>query len=125
MKPYLTAILTASLLAGCAGGTYGVADGGQTGSISNNLIKMYVDNQCRTELQSRNEWRLVSLAMSQEQQTEWENRICGCASEEAPKQITAADMPQLLTEQGRTRVLADVTVKTVTACVQRLYPGNR
>ena len=59
--------------------------------------------------------------MTADKQREWENKICGCASEEAPNQITAADMTQLLSETGRTKVAAEVTAKTVTACVKRLY----
>lgn len=59
--------------------------------------------------------------MSQAQQTEWENKICGCVSEEAPNQITAADLPQLLTETGRVKVATDVTTKTVTACYKKLF----
>ena len=59
--------------------------------------------------------------MSQAKQTEWENKICGCASEEAPNQITAAQLPELLTESGRVKVAAEVTTKTVTECYKRLF----
>lgn len=115
-------------LGGCAGngGNAGGMGGlGQTvGGIGSNLLSMYVQNQCVNELQSRNEWRLVALAMSQQQQAEWENRICGCVSEEAPNHLSAADLTQLVSEQGRTQVMADVTVKTVSACFQRLYKGK-
>ena len=54
-------------------------------------------------------------------QKAWESKICGCASEEAPNQITAAQLPELLTESGRVKVAADVTTKTVTACFKRLF----
>ena len=82
---------------------------------------MYVQNKCVTELQARPEWRTIALAMSQAKQTEWENKICGCASEEAPNQITAAQLPELLTESGRMKVAAEVTTKTVTACYKHLF----
>lgn len=123
-------ILSAALLAlgGCAetGGLLGGGTGGSgsAGDMGVNLVKMYVNNQCRNELQSRNEWRMISLAMSAQQQRDWEDRICGCATEEAPQQISAADLGQLLTEQGRTRVAADVTARTVGACFKRLYRGR-
>ena len=90
-------------------------------NIGSTLLKTAIDNQCRTELNNRNEWRMIALAMTADKQREWENKICGCASEEAPNQITAADMTQLLSETGRTKVAAEVTAKTVTACVKRLY----
>ena len=50
-----------------------------------------------------------------------ENKICGCVSEEAPNQLTAADLTQILTPEGRTRVVAEVGAKTVTACYKRLF----
>ena len=78
-------------------------------------------NQCSAELNKRKEWRLITLAMSERQQQDWEDRICGCAAEEAPQQISAADLGQLVSEEGRTRVVAEVTAKTVTACFKRLY----
>ncbi len=112
------------MLGGCGGmgdlGGLGLG-GGNTSNIGANLFSMYVQNQCKTELQSRSEWRLAALAMSQSQQEAWENKICGCVSEEAPNQLTAADLTQILTPEGRTRVVAEVGAKTVTACYKRLF----
>ena len=115
-------ILCAALLAlgGCAE-TGGLLGGGTGSGFGGNLIKAYVKNQCSTELNRRKEWRLITLAMSERQQQEWEDRICGCAAEEAPQQVSAADLGQLVSEEGRTRVVAEVTAKTVTACFKRLY----
>lgn len=125
MKKALLLGVVATLLSACA------VDGSSSASSINNnisvsniggtLLKTAIDNQCRTELNNRNEWRMIALAMTADKQREWENKICGCASEEAPNQITAADMTQLLSETGRTKVAAEVTAKTVTACVKRLY----
>ena len=131
MKKTALTLITATLLTACAdSGTAGVSGllGGGAGAgtpsaagIGKSAVQMYVQNKCVTELQSRNEWRTLALAMSQAKQTEWENKICGCASEEAPNQITAAQLPELLTESGRVKVAADVTTKTVTACFKRLF----
>ena len=68
--------------------------------------------------------RMAALAMSAEKQEEWESKICGCASEEAPNQLTANEMMQVLSPSTRTQALATVTAKTVTACVKRIYTGN-
>ena len=128
MKKIALTLITATLLTACAdSGTSvgGLLGGGNASSgaasISKSAVQMYVQNKCVTELQSRNEWRTLALAMSQAKQTEWENKICGCASEEAPNQITAAQLPELLTESGRVKVAAEVTTKTVTACFKRLF----
>ena len=128
MKKIALPLITATLLTACAdSGTSvgGLLGGGNASSgaasIGKSAVQMYVQNKCVTELQSRNEWRTLALAMSQAKQTEWENKICGCASEEAPNQITAAQLPELLTESGRVKVAADVTTQTVTACFKRLF----
>ena len=127
MKKIALTLITATLLTACAdSGTSvgGLLGGGNASSgaasIGKSAVQMYVQNKCVTELQSRNEWRTLALAMSQAKQTEWENKICGCVSEEAPNQITAAQLPELLTESGRVKVAAEVTTKTVTACFKRL-----
>ena len=125
MKKALLLGVVATLLSACVvDGSSSTSSMGSNMSVSNiggTLLKTAIDNQCRTELNNRNEWRMIALAMTADKQREWENKICGCASEEAPNQITAADMTQLLSETGRTKVAAEVTAKTVTACVKRLY----
>lgn len=117
MKKTAFVLAAALMLGGCGG----MGDLGGLGLGGGNLFSMYVQNQCKTELQSRSEWRLAALAMSQSQQEAWENKICGCVSEEAPNQLTAADLTQILTPEGRTRVVAEVGAKTVTACYKRLF----
>lgn len=120
-KSSVCALAAALALGGCTSTGMSGDNGFGIGQAGSGLVKMYVKNQCVNELQSRNEWRLVALAMSQQQQAEWEDKICGCAGEEVPNQLSAADLTQLVSEEGRTKVMADVTVKTVTACFKRLY----
>ncbi|WP_416190389.1 hypothetical protein ACM67B_04875 [Neisseria sp. CCUG17229] len=125
MKKILAATMSALLLGACASGTGTSMNGLGSGTgIGSSVVKMAVENQCRTELNKRNEWRMVALAMSAEKQEEWESKICGCASEEAPNQLTANEMMQVLSPSTRTQALATVTAKTVTACVKRVYTGN-
>lgn len=151
MKKIMSILATSLMLSACAGNGGSVSDmaagvgsviggmvnGGsttttETGStegkstgITAGLIKMYVQNQCVSNLQAREEWRLVALAMSQAKQTEWENKICGCVSEEAPNHITAADLTGILSEQGRAKLMTEVTAKTVTACYKRIFTGTK
>lgn len=144
MKKTLSILMTAVLLSACAGsgssasessnsgigsaiggllgGGNSTSEGGSTtGGLTRGLIQMYVKNQCATNLQARNEWRLAALAMSAEKQAEWEDKICGCVTEEAPNHITAADLTGALTESGRAKLMTEVTTKTVTACYKRLF----
>lgn len=121
IKNFFAATTAAVFLGGCAAGTdTGFGLGSGTG-IGGSVVKMAVDNQCRSELNKRNEWRLIALAMSAEKQREWEDKICGCASEEAPNQVTGQELMQVLNPSTRNQAIASVTVKTVNACFQRLY----
>lgn len=128
MKRILATLSLSVLLSACAGGGMdgmfggsGNSSGNAGGLGVNSMVKMAVDNQCRTELGNRNEWRVVALAMTADKQREWEDKICGCASEEAVQQLSANDMMQMVNTSTRTQAIANVTARTVTACVQRLY----
>lgn len=128
MKKIALTLITATLLTACAdSGTSvgGLLGGGNASSgaasIGKSAVQMYVQNKCVTELQSRNEWRTLALAMSQAKQTEWENKICGCASEEVPNQLSANELMSMVNANTRTQAMANVTAKTVTACFKRLY----
>ena len=128
MKRILATLSLSVLLSACAGGGMdgmfggsGNSSGNAGGLGVNSMVKMAVDNQCRTELGNRNEWRVVALAMTAEKQREWEDKICGCASEEAPNQMSATELMQVVSPSTRTQAVASVTAKTVTACVKRLY----
>lgn len=113
MKKLSLLLGTMLLLSACENGT--------SGAIGRELAKSYINNQCHTELDNRQEWQLITMLMSKQTKTEWEGKICGCASEEASAQLTATDLAEMLTAQGKVKVLSRVTGKTVTACVKRLY----
>ena len=124
MRKTLAIASTAFFLSACAAdGSLlgGNADTDSAAGVSNALLNTWLDNQCRVELNNRNEWRIVALAMTAEKQREWEDKICGCVTQEAPNQLTATDLLQLGTQSGRTQVIAGVTAKTVTACTKRLF----
>ena len=123
MKKTAFVLAAALMLGGCGGmgdlGGLGLG-GGNTSNIGANLFSMYVQNQCKTELQSRSEWRLAALAMSQSQQEAWENKICGCVSEEAPSQMSGEEMIQVINPATRSQAVTNVAVKTVSACFNRI-----
>lgn len=118
MKTIMYAFMLTLALGGCAAG--GGFDTQSGMSMSTGLAKTLIDNQCRAELNNRNEWRVVALAMTAQQQRVWEDKICGCATEEATQNLTVNDMAHMLDPSQRDRVIADVTAKTVTACMNRL-----
>ena len=132
MKSLIIGAVTALTLAACAGGNGGGDLGGLLGggtsngtggaatSIGKSLIQNYAHNQCSVELNKRQEWRLVALAVSAEKQQQWEDQICGCVSEEAPNSVTVTDLVQAATnESARARIVGNAVTKTVTSCLNR------
>ena len=132
MKSLIISAVTALTLAACAGGNGGGDLGGLLGggtsngtggaatSIGKSLIQNYAHNQCSVELNKRQEWRLVALAVTAEKQQQWEDQICGCVSEEAPNSVTVTDLVQAATNQSaRNTIVASAVTKTVTSCLNR------
>lgn len=117
MKKFLAAAAAILVLGACSTDGTGSLGSGVGGS----LVKTAIDNQCRTELNNRTEWRLAMLTQTAAQQQAWEDKICGCASEEAPNQMSTAELMQVVNPSTRAQAVAGVTAKTVTACVKRLY----
>ncbi|AUZ04711.1 MULTISPECIES: hypothetical protein [Vitreoscilla] len=129
MKHIITATVLALTLAACAGGTTGLGYGntGSTGNtnaasgLGKTLVQSYARNQCSVELNKRQEWRLMALAVSADKQAQWEEQICGCVSEEAPNSVTVYDLTQAaVNPQARTEIVANAVTKTVSSCLNRL-----
>ncbi len=132
MKSLIISAVTALTLVACAGGNGGGDLGGLLGggtsngtggaatSIGKSLIQNYAHNQCSVELNKRQEWRLVALAVTAEKQQQWEDQICGCVSEEAPNSVTVTDLVQAATnESARASIVGNAVTKTVTSCLNR------
>ena len=132
MKSLIISAVTALTLAACAGGNGGGDLGGLLGggtsngtggaatSIGKSLIQNYAHNQCSVELNKRQEWRLVALAVTAEKQQQWEDQICGCVAEEAPNSVTVTDLVQAATnESARASIVGNAVTKTVTSCLNR------
>ena len=104
----------AVLLAGCA------ADGRVSENLAREIVSPLVDQQCRTQLNKRQEWQIASALMGNEVKNQWENKICGCVSEEAPANMTNQEMLQVINPATRDQAVANVAVKTVSACLKRI-----
>ena len=104
----------AALLTACA------TDGRVPESMAREVISPLVDQQCRTQLNKRQEWQIASALMGDDVKNRWENKICGCVSEEAPAQMSGEEMLQVLNPATRAQVVSNVAVKTVKACFTRV-----
>ena len=114
------AILTTFTLSGCASTGTGGATNNTVGTATNigvSVFKAAVDNQCRIELEKQKAWRIASVAMTPQQQTTAQNKICGCVSEQAPQQVTIVDMANAAIDtQYRTQMVTRVIAKSLQSC---------
>ena len=104
----------AVLLTACA------ADGRISENVAREIVSPLVDQQCRTQLNKRQEWQIASALMGSEVKSQWENKLCGCVSEEAPANMTNQEILQVINPATRDQAVANVAVKTVSACIKRI-----
>ncbi|MGN6921706.1 hypothetical protein ACTHTH_11315, partial [Neisseria sp. P0017.S008] len=82
-KTLLGAVTSSFLLGACATGGESFGGLGSGTCIGSSVVKLAVDSQCRTELNKRNEWRVIALAMSADTQAGWDDLVCGGAGDVA------------------------------------------
>lgn len=107
-----------------------LGDLGKLDSISNmaktgkldgsSLMKELVDQQCRTQLNDRQEWQLISMLMSKNKKQAWEDKVCSCATEETVNAASTSDIAKVVNPSTRNETVAKITTKAVTACIKRL-----
>jgi len=115
-----TTMLAALALTGCAstGATSNSGDAiGTANEISMNVFKAAIDNQCRSQIENQNAWRIASAAMSDEQEEAVKSRVCGCVSEQAPQQVTLVELGNAAIDPSyRTQLVTRVVAKSLQSC---------
>ncbi|GAA0311157.1 hypothetical protein [Psychrobacter aestuarii] len=123
---YPLTLLSALAIAGCAApnGTTPTGNTTPTGTaadIGMTIFKTAVDNQCRATLQNQQLWQIASVGMTPQQEEVLQSRICGCVSEQAPKQVTLVDMANAAIDpQYRNQLVTKVVANTIQTCYSSL-----
>ena len=115
-----TALLATFALAGCAttgGNTNSGTAMGTANEIGMNVFKAAIDNQCRSQIEQQNAWRIASVAMTQAQEEAVKGRVCGCVSEQAPQQVSIIELGNAAIDpQYRVQLVARVVAKSLQSC---------
>jgi len=115
-----TTMLAALALTGCAstGANSNSGDAiGTANEIGMNVFKAAIDNQCRSQIENQNAWRIASAAMSDEQEEAVKSRVCGCVSEQAPQQVTLVELGNAAIDPSyRTQLVTRVVAKSLQSC---------
>lgn len=91
-----------------------------TGTVDTTaLVKKLVNKECRSQLNDRQEWKLISMLMSAEKKREWEDKVCDCATEETVKSAETSDIIKVANPSTRNETVVKITKKAVKACVAR------
>tara|TARA_R100000935_G_scaffold12954_1_gene26038 strand:- start:669 stop:1055 length:387 start_codon:yes stop_codon:yes gene_type:complete len=115
-----TALLATFALASCAttgGNTNAGTAMGTANEIGMNVFKAAIDNQCRSQIEQQNAWRIASVAMTQAQEEAVKGRVCGCVSEQAPQQVSIIELGNAAIDpQYRVQLVARVVAKSLQSC---------
>ncbi len=116
-----TMMLATFALAGCTStGTTNSGTGtaiGTANEIGINVFRAAIDNQCRSQIEKQNAWRVASVAMTEAQQESVKTNVCGCVSEQAPQQVTIVELGNAaIDSQYRTQLVAQVVAKSLQSC---------
>ncbi|KAA0930832.1 MULTISPECIES: hypothetical protein [unclassified Psychrobacter] len=115
-----TALLATLALAGCAstgGNTNAGTAMGTANEIGMSVFKAAIDNQCRSQIEQQNAWRIASVAMTEAQEEAVKGRVCGCVSEQAPQQVSIVELGNAAIDpQYRVQLVARVVAKSLQSC---------
>lgn len=126
-RQYLALLLGPLLLTGCIAPqttttlppTTPVATAPAT-NTSNGLLQSLLDNECRAQLNKRQEWQAVAIAMGKPTQQRWEQKVCGCVSDEAARNLSSGEMLAAINPSTRSQVLSKLAAQSVGACLQKI-----
>lgn len=81
-------------------------------------IKIAINAKCTTELDNQPAWKMMSRAMTTEQQQTVQTNICGCVSDKAPENITAVDLATAAIDPAaRATIVNNAVTRTLNQCV--------
>ena len=95
------------------------ATNGEQNGISQTIIKPLLENECKVQLNDRQEWKMVSLILTAQKKDEIEQKVCGCVSEEASQNMTAENTVGLINPNTRTQTAATMAAQSLGGCVKR------
>ncbi len=114
------ALMATFALSGCAttGGNTNAGNAmGTANEIGMSVFKAAIDNQCRSQIENQNAWRIASVAMTDAQEEAVKGSVCGCVSEQAPQQVTIIELGNAaLDSQYRAQLVTRVVAKSLQSC---------
>lgn len=89
------------------------------GGIQQSVVKPLLDQECRTQINNRNEWKIASVFLGSQKKQEIENKVCGCVSEEAANNMTTENTVGLLNPSTRAKTVTNMASQSIGACIKK------
>lgn len=120
MKKLLSVLSVAAFLTACATDSSMNPTATTANNIGMSIFRTAVDQQCRVELNNRNEYKILTSVLTAEKKQDIENQVCGCVGEEAAKNVTLPELAQAAIDPtARATIITNTVSKTLSTCVSR------
>ena len=91
---------------------------GTANNVGMAIFKAAGNQQCQTQLQNNQYWRLGSVLMTSEKRAEVASNVCSCVSEKAPQSVTIVDLTTAAVDPtARNVIVARAVSNTLQQCV--------
>lgn len=85
------------------------------------LLKPLIEQQCQSELKSLKIWQAASIFWSDSQQQHAQQKICGCVSDSALKDISNKDLVMAsVNEETKNKVIHQAVLNSIKGCAQEV-----
>lgn len=85
--------------------------------MGSSLLKTVINQQCQTQLQNNSYWKIASMAMSSDRQTQVANNVCGCVTDKASQSVSMSDMATAaINPSARTQIIGTAVARTMQSC---------
>ena len=118
MKVLVKMILGLIVLSSCV--IY-AATSSKTASLTQSMLKPFIEQQCSSELKASKLWRASALFLSTAQQSRTQTKVCECVGENAMNDISAKDLLMAtVNESAKNELMHHAIMNSLTACAQQV-----
>ncbi|WP_086203305.1 hypothetical protein [Acinetobacter silvestris] len=95
------------------------ATSGKELSLIQKMLKPLIEQQCASELKASKIWQASALFLSAAQQSRTQNKVCGCVSENAMRDISAKEiLIASVNESAKNELMTRAVMNSLKGCAQ-------
>ncbi len=87
-------------------------------SAMQKMLKPLIAHQCTIELKASNLWKASTFLMTAENKKQFEDEVCGCVSDNALNEVSAAELAHAVLNDGaKNQLIRKAAVNSVKGCI--------